>query len=569
MSLISSQAEQQTAGKPNAPALRKLALAVGTAVLLALSTYCLPLPGVQRLRPWVPGEGVPVVRLFGESAVEPLPGFAEAAAFAELEAMSGGKLGKSRLTKSLGAAVAASLAETMEQPGQSSAAPAQPSTAPPQPEKAPVLPGEAPAQTSTAPEQPGKAPAVEQVAAADQGRKAPAAGVSPEEIAGLAQAIEDPGGRALGRFYEALLRTARRQSGAITRVAHYGDSAVAADVITHTVRRSLQQRFGDAGHGFILIARGGMHYLHRGVRHRVGANWHAFSTVRRPLGRAWYGYGGVQFRGVPGSRACFSTMDKGPVGRSVSRFELYYQRYRRGGLVSLTVDGKSTKTIDTRSAEKQDAWEVLNVPDGPHSLTVQAKGRGKVRLYGVVLERDVPGVVYDSLGLVGARADRLLNADAEHMKRQLQRRSPHLVVLAFGGNEAGNRWMKLDKYERDLTRVVRHMRGGDARIPCLLFAPLDQGERNQRGRVQTIAMVPEIVDAQRRVARAQQCAFFDAFSAMGGEGSIWQWYRSRPRLATSDFRHATPKGYEVIGNLFYKALLKGFSDYVRSGRGRR
>jgi hypothetical protein len=49
---------------------------------------------------------------------------------------------------------------------------------------------------------------------------------------------------------------------------------------------------------------------------------------------------------------------------------------------------------------------------------------------------------------------------------------------------------------------------------------------------------------------------------MGGRGSMLRWYRMRPRLATSDFRHATETGYEIIGDTFYKAMLKGFADYL-------
>ena len=40
------------------------------------------------------------------------------------------------------------------------------------------------------------------------------------------------------------------------------------------------------------------------------------------------------------------------------------------------------------------------------------------------------------------------------------------------------------------------------------------------------------------------------------------WFRTEPRLAFGDFRHATPAGYRVIGNMLYKALLKGFADYL-------
>ena len=211
---------------------------------------------------------------------------------------------------------------------------------------------------------------------------------------------------------------------------------------------------------------------------------------------------------------------------------------------------------------QEDAWEVIDVPDGKHRLEIRARGKGQSRLYGVVMEREGPGVVYDSLGIVGARGKRLMNAEQEHMSRQISHRSPDLLILAFGGNEAGDRHMRMSRYEEVLTDVVRFMRKGNEGMPCLLFSPLDQAESNERGRVKTIPIIPKIVETQRKVALAEGCGFFDAFSAMGGKQSMARWYRAKPRLAWGDFRHATPAGYEVMGNMFYKALLKGFKDHL-------
>ena len=54
-------------------------------------------------------------------------------------------------------------------------------------------------------------------------------------------------------------------------------------------------------------------------------------------------------------------------------------------------------------------------------------------------------------------------------------------------------------------------------------------------------------------------------SQSSGENAMRRWYKARPRLAMGDFRHATPAGYEIIGNMFYKALLAGFAGYLREG----
>jgi lysophospholipase L1-like esterase len=216
--------------------------------------------------------------------------------------------------------------------------------------------------------------------------------------------------------------------------------------------------------------------------------------------------------------------------------------------------------LKTNAETTEDAWEAFDLPDGPHSFSLTAIG--VVRVYGVSLEREGPGVVYDSLGLVGARAERLLNAEPEHMHRQIAHRDPDLLVLGFGGNETDNPWINVTQYEQRLVEVVRLMRAAKPQMSCLLLGPLDQAERNQRGQIVTIKALPKIVEAQRRVAEQQGCAFFDTFAAMGGPGSMAAWLRNRPRLATSDLHHATDAGYALIGTMYYKALLKAFADYL-------
>ncbi len=136
-----------------------------------------------------------------------------------------------------------------------------------------------------------------------------------------------------------------------------------------------------------------------------------------------------------------------------------------------------------------------------------------------------------------------------------------LVVLGFGGNEAGDN-IAADRYQAEYEQVIQRMRGGREDLGCLVFSPLDQGERDDRGRVQTMGTIPNIVAAQRAAAFAQGCAFYDTWTAMGGEGAVARWLDSRPRLASSDLRHMTPAGYAVVGNLYYKAMLAGFARYL-------
>ena len=91
----------------------------------------------------------------------------------------------------------------------------------------------------------------------------------------------------------------RRDPGAVTRIVHYGDSPTTADLITGDVRQLLQRHFGDAGHGFSLVAKPWAWYGHRGVD-CSGSGWtiaaatHARQTMAFRSGRR-------QFPGAAGA----------------------------------------------------------------------------------------------------------------------------------------------------------------------------------------------------------------------------------------------------------------------------
>ena len=528
-------------------AIRRIGVILATVVAVGLASYLIPVGAVlrvgpltldlDRLKPWVPGDDVPLASAFKSWKEKELPAFAGGGtgSYRSPEAI------QSDVEARLGKAVARNLGEAA---GVGSGSPDRDPTA--------VGGGSRGVGASV-----GGGGSI----GGGTGTATPGVLVRQEEYEGIEVEIQDPGRRGMEPFYRALLATARGDAGALTRVGHYGDSSIATDLITFTVRRRLQQRFGDGGHGFILVARGNMPYRHRDVVHRADSDWQLRQLVDRSLPDGQYGYGGVQYRAGAGAHAFFGSSDEGPVGDRVSRFEVFFQRHSRGGRLEAQIDDGEGHTIDTSGAG--DAFEVLDVADGPHSLTLRSGGGGEVRVYGVVLERDGPGVVYDSLGMVGARARRLLGYDATHVAQQISHRGTNLLVLGFGGNEASDPIGPIrENYESEFRRVIRQMRGNRRDLGCLVMAPLDQAERGAQGDIETLPQVPLIVEAQRRAALAEGCAFYDTFAAMGGEGAMDRWARTRPRLALSDYRHATPAGYEVIANLYYKALLKGFAGYL-------
>lgn len=367
-------------------------------------------------------------------------------------------------------------------------------------------------------------------------------------------AIDDPTGRALDAFYARLAKTKRREPGAVTRILHYGDSVLTSDYVSGTMRRKLQAEFGDAGHGFILVAKPWSWYFHNDVRQGASEGWSS-SRITGPFNNdRMYGVGGVSFAGSPGATSWFAT-STGAYGARVSRFDVYYMETPGGGDIELRAAGR-TERFSTRGPAKVSRVRSLAVPDGEARMALKVLS-GKPRLFGVALERDVPGVVYDALGANGGRAELLEAIDGEHWKDQMALRDPALIVLHFGTNESEYGMQSRERYERTLRSLVDKAKAAAPNASVLVVAPLDRAEKNPKtGALQTRKVIERLVEAQKKVAAEAGVGFWNTFEAMGGEGSIASWLKRG--LASSDLTHPTPEGAEALGELFYGALTSGF-----------
>ncbi|MBD0372229.1 MAG: hypothetical protein ICV60_15410 [Pyrinomonadaceae bacterium] len=377
--------------------------------------------------------------------------------------------------------------------------------------------------------------------------------------------IVDPA-HAMDNFYASLARTDAKQPGAITRVTHYGDSPITNDGITATVRRLLQTRFGDAGHGFILMDRPWAWYGHQAITYTSGGGWDNNPMMGGKTGDGMFGLGGVWFNASgAGKYARFGPAAEGETGKTFSRMDVYYLQQASGGQFSVSVNGANSQTVSTTGTAGRSGFFEMKAPQaGANTFEVRSLG-GDVRLFGAVLENDGPGVVYDSLGVNGAYAGLLASVmNEEHWREQLQHRKPDLVVINYGTNESQYASAdQMERYEKDLREVIRRVRAALPQASILILSPMDRGQRAAGGKIITKPSIPMIVEMQRRVALDTGCAFFDTFKAMGGEGTMAKWYAGagKNHYVGGDLTHPTAEGAEIVGRLIYEALNDGYSKY--------
>jgi len=369
-------------------------------------------------------------------------------------------------------------------------------------------------------------------------------------------ALADPGGQALTGFFRALTRTAQHLPQAVTRIAHFGDSIVVSDLVSGTLRRKLQAEFGDAGHGFMLIANAWPAYFHNDVSRFATAGWSVSRIVGPYAEDGLYGLGGVSFKAERNTIARFGTAKSGQYGKHVSRFLLDYLEEPNGGTLQLSVDGVPRATVDTRGPLKKSAFFTLEVADGEHEFELYTK-TGVTRAFGVVLERDTPGVVVDAIGVQGARIRFLDKEDDAHWAEQLGWRKPDLLIYEFGANESGDGFLyPMVDYHRTMKDVIAQGQRALPESSCLVIGAMDRAAK-VGDEIVSMRVIPSIVEEQRHAAAELGCAFFDTYTAMGGAHSMPTWVRRG--LGQADLTHPTAIGSEVIGNWVYRALMKAYN----------
>jgi len=364
----------------------------------------------------------------------------------------------------------------------------------------------------------------------------------------------------LDTFFASLRRTEAKEPGAVTRILHYGDSPTTADSITADVRRLLQTRFGDAGHGFVLIAKPWAWYGHRGIK-LAGSGWRIQPASQARAKDGIHGIGGVSFTGETGASSSVTLPDD-----KYSRVIVYYLAQPEGGDFTVSgapEEGDEEKIEDVQTAGesgKKPAFAEIQLPPGTRTVSLRVTS-GSVRLFGYRFDKEQPGVQYNSLGINGAQVQMILRAfETTQWTENLRHEDPALVVLNYGTNESIYPRYVDEEYPDELRRVIAAIRTAVPHASLLLMGPMDRGVANAGGEVSTAPTLESLIAVQKRVAAETGCAFFNTFEAMGGAGTMARWYASRPQLVSADYTHPMPAGAAIVGELFEKALLQAYEQ---------
>lgn len=377
--------------------------------------------------------------------------------------------------------------------------------------------------------------------------------------------------RDLDRFFEKLRALWLGESDENAVYAQWGDSLVINDHYTGELRRRLQARFGDAGHGFLFMGNPVRHMGFQGIRLALSERWQVRSIIRESgTSGIAFGFAGAEF--VPNANPSF---------RIRSDYDENDREFRRFGVLYHVPESVGTGTL---RYEDDDGTREVSLPpiSGREGLVwvdterlvsdVRFDGFDqRLKYYGIIVETGDPGVIVDNLGLVSGRIFFLLKIEEEQWAEQVDLRDPDVMSLWYGVNSSG---MERDvfqrrrpEYEQQYREVLRRVRSHHPDRDCMVISVGTRGDAVGRHVINddSLDLVAEVA---RDVSAEAYCAFLDAYEMIGGETSASDWYFARPQLMADDLHHFTVRGYWRFAELVERELMREFLGYLSERRER-
>lgn len=359
-----------------------------------------------------------------------------------------------------------------------------------------------------------------------------------------------PEGNALQAFVQALGQTKEKP----VRIAFFGDSFVEGDILTSSLRDTLQRVFGGYGVGFVPIT-SEVSKFRTTVKHSF-EGWRTYSIVGNYEEEPRFGIGGLS--AVP-QQGCW--VDYGAAGgRLPGKISFYYSAEAARHFQYAWRDSLAVDTV-LRPSQALTKFDIQGISASKIRLAVAEPD--SLFAYGITLESG-PGLYVDNLamrGNSGIALSRISNA----MLRDMHRLRPyHLVVLQFGLNVVGEKdSVSYSGYTASMVRVVQKFKETFPDVPVLVLSVSDRSS-NQGGTFKTIPGIMMMRKAQKQIAAKAGVAFWDLFAAMGGENSMPKFVNAKPALAAKDYTHLNFKGGKLVAKKLADALLYEKERYEKA-----
>jgi hypothetical protein len=214
-------------------------------------------------------------------------------------------------------------------------------------------------------------------------------------------------------------------------------------------------------------------------------------------------------------------------------------------VISVAVEPKTKAGFD---------YDMLQDTLNANFIKVDSQQNSIFTLYGFILDKNEPGILYSPIGINGAATYSFLKC--ENFEKELSLLNPDLLILSLGTNDAYGKGYNDSIYYNNIDSLVSIARNINPNCEIILTVPNDDYYKRRYPNKNTVRQERTI----KKIAKDKSLMVWDVFRFMGGLGSSQLWYKNG--LMKYDRIHFTKQGYELKGDLFFAAFMKRFNEYL-------
>lgn len=364
----------------------------------------------------------------------------------------------------------------------------------------------------------------------------------------------------INRFFDGLKEV--KSDNTTYRIIHYGDSQIEMDRISSYIREQLQRTYGGSGMGLLPAMEVTPKYT---VAVQSTGTWTRKLTFGSADFRAKHNrYGPMAFfcrkESEVASVVITARENTSYKNRNFSLCTIIVGAIDRPLEISSSVNGKikETKTLLPSPSEQ---FISFSADSSNGKIGLKFSG-ANADILGISLDGN-SGVALDNIPMRGCSGTMFRKINSETLKKTYQMLGVKALILQFGGNALPGMSSKsyADAYGKKFYDELKYLKSINPDLVLFVIGPADMSIK-VNGSFQTHPQLENVRDALKKATLDAGGIFWDMYEAMGGNGSMVQWVKSKPSLGSPDYIHFTQKGAVKISEIFYESLMKEYEMYV-------
>lgn len=308
------------------------------------------------------------------------------------------------------------------------------------------------------------------------------------------------------------------------------------------LKSSLQNKYGNAGEGFISIYEGA---LPSGTKPR----W--------KLGNGWIvsGASNKVVSNVGGFGGCFGTSAKNISPASVvftgTAVDLLYAKASDGGTAVVTIDGKKVGTISCldKTVSFSNKVSYSGLSNTTHKLVITPNTKSSIFIEGITASSNKIGIEVDKIAISSKRASYFNTAISKKVWNVSP--APDLILLCFGFNESAHGF-SVQEYKANMIGLVNYWQSRGSNV-CLVIGPRPADSWTTNWPAYATSMY-EIANTYNTGIVDIYKAYFKDYTAAQKSGFFGMAANDYSGRSGTNTAHPSDKGYKYIGDVIYSNL---------------